>query len=239
MIYLTEQMIETKIEDFNFIKDFSFEKTDDNVIFKINDEMTIMFPVEHRKLHQAIDQIIMTGHYLYGKNDEFRDAYRKVYNGREFNINYRTLHEGRHVFTKNLFSLFLYGINASTYINSLPDKPFHYFARPVRDEKNPSLEQFMKDEHIKDIKYRKMDGTPFYNYIMKKSFVMPTNNLANGDIHICPITDIMKDVKNISSNINKLAVYVFTNLMNSGIDEYVMFCKSFIDSSWSPYLKAN
>lgn len=98
----------------------------------------------------------------------------------------------------------------------------------------------MKDEHEIDKKYRRMDGTPFYNYIMKKSFIMPSNNIAfSQDINICPISDIIHDVKSISENINRLATYVFKKMVNSSIIEDSNFCKTFIDPSWSPYLKAN
>ena len=85
-----------------------------------------------------------------------------------------------------------------------------------------------------------MDGTPFYNYIMKKSFIMPSNNIEfNQGINICPVAGIIHDVKSISENINRLATYVFKKMINSSIMEDVNFCKTFIDSSWSPYLKAN
>ena len=240
MIYLSKAEVEYKLTDLPFISELNYQEYENNVEFTINDEMTILFPVEHKKLHNAIDQIIMTGHYLYGKNPEFRKAYRDIYDGREFNINYRTVNEGRLLFTKDLFHLFLYGIVTASYINTLPEKPVHFFARPICDEKNPSLEQFMKDEHEIDKKYRRMDGTPFYNYIMKKSFIMPSNNIAfSQDINICPISDIIHDVKSISENINRLATYVFKKMVNSSIIEDSNFCKTFIDPSWSPYLKAN
>ena len=239
MIYLTQHEVEYKIEDLPFIKDLDFQETEDNVLFTIDDNSYAFFPMEHRGLHQAIDQIIMTGHYLYGKNEDFRRAYLELYENHEFNINYRTVNDGRHLFTRDLFHLFLYGIIASSYINTLPEKPFHYFTRPIADEKNPSLEAFMKEELQKNKKYRKTNGTPFYNYIMKKSFVMPNNNIIGGDINICPIASVIPDVKAISKNINTLATYVFKKLIDSGIQEDVKFCKTFLDSSWSPYLQAN
>ena len=239
MIYLTKPEVEYKIEDLPFIDELNFQKSEDNVYFTIDNVTYAFFPMEHKGLHKAIDQIIMTGHYLYGKNEEFRRAYLELYDNREFNINYRTVNDGRHLFTRDLFHLFLYGIIASSYLSTLPPKPVHYFARPIADEKNPSLEAFLKEEFQINKRYRKMDGTPFYNYIMKKSFIMPNNNIIGGDINICPVTDIIHDVKSVSENINKLATFIFKKMIDSNIQEDVQFCKTFIDSSWSPYLQAN
>lgn len=239
MIYLTKEEIEQKLEDLSILNELNLTFYEDNIGFTINDEITMIFPMEHNKLNLAIDQIIMTGHYLYGKNEDFRKTYQNVYDGKEFSITYRNNTEARKTFTKDLFNLFLYGIVTSSYINTLPEKPFHYFARPIADEKNTSLMQFLQEEHQKDKKYMRKDGTPFYNYIMKKSFVIPSNNKNCADISICPISDIIPAMKLISGNINKLAVYVFKKLINSGIEENVKFCKTFIDSSWSPYLQAN
>lgn len=68
---------------------------------------------------------------------------------------------------------------------------------------------------------------------------MPNNNIIGGDINICPVTDIIHDVKSVSENINKLATYIFKKMIDSNIQEDVQFCKTFIDASWSPYLQAN
>ena len=106
MIYLTKPEVEYKLTDLPFIDELNFQEYEDNVEFTINDELTVIFPIEHRNLHSAIDQIIMTGHYLYGVNQEFRKAYRELYDGREVNINYRKVNEGRLLFTKDLFHLF-------------------------------------------------------------------------------------------------------------------------------------
>lgn len=239
MIYLIKNEVERTLDNLKIKDEIQLETYPDNVMFTIDETPTILFPATHKGLNEAIDQIIMTGHYLYGKNESFRKKYLELYEGHEFNINYRTLNDGRQILTKNLFNLFLYGIVTSSYIKDMTDKPYHYMARPVYDEKNPSLEQFIKNERLTNKSYRKTDGTPFYNYILKKTFVLPSNNNECDDICICPISRIIPEMKNISANLNRLAVCVFKKLINSSIEEDVKFCKSFIDESWSPYLKCN
>lgn len=239
MIFLTKQEIEYKLEDLPFFKELKFDTTVDAFIYEKNGELRTIFPVEREETHRAIDQIIMTGHYLYSVNREFREDYLKVYDGKEFNINYRTFQEGRLIFFKDLFHLFLFGIVVPSYIKDLPEKPIHYFARPIKDEPNPSLQKFLNEEKKINNKYRRMDGTPFYNYIMKKSFIMPSNGIIGGNLNICPIARIVPEIKSIAVNLNEMAVYVFKKLLDCGTKDDKEFCKTFIDTSWSPYLKAN
>lgn len=237
MIYITKELLNYKIEDLPFFDELKLEKTG-SVYFELNGQPRSVFPLDHKGLHKSIDQIIMTGHYLYGKNRDFRDAYREANDNREFNINYTTVDAARPFFFNDLFHLFLYGIVTYSYIKDMPESPIHYFTRPIFDEKNPSLEQFMTEERQIDKKYRRMDGTPFYNYIMKKSAIMPSNFMDTA-VTICPIKRNVPEIKAIASNINELAVYVFKRLLDTGTKEDIQFCKSFIDESWSPYLKAN
>ena len=237
MIYITKDTLNYKLEDLPFYNELKLDLSG-CISFELDGTPRSLYPMDHKGLHKSIDQIIMTGHYLYGKNRDFRDAYRNANDSREFNINYNKVEIGRVLFFRNLFNLFLYGIVASTYIDDLPESPIHYFARPIMDEKNPSLDQFMNEERSLDKKYRRMDGTPFYNYIMKKSAIMP-NNMLDNPITICPIKRSVPEIKQISSNLSELAVYVFKRLLNEGTPEQKNFCKSFIDESWSPYLKAN
>lgn len=239
MIYLTKEEINYKLENIPFYKELEIEDVEKSFLFKINNTPRSIFPVDHKGLHRSIDQIIMTGHFLYGKNRKFREAYLQAMDNHEFNINYKSVEEARTFFTRNMFNLFLYGIVTYSYINSLSDSPMHYFARPIVDERNPSLEQFLKEEREINKHYKRTDGTPFYNYIMKKSFALnPSMNNFSTNI-VCPIKRNIPEIKQISSNINELAVYVFKRMLSVGTDEDKKFIKSFIDESWSPYLKAN
>lgn len=237
MIYLPKDITDIKLEDLHFFNELEFDRT--NYLFKLNDTIRSIFPSTHKGSFRSIDQIIMTGHYLYGKNRDFREEYMQNHDGKEFNINFSTVDEGKNIFFKNIFNLFLFGIVTPTYIKDLPEQPIHYLARPIVDEKNPSLVNFLLEEKaISGNKYRRGDGTPFYNYILKKSAVMP-NVGGTSPIIICPIKNNVPEIKMVAENLNVFAKAIFDRILISGTPEEKNFAKSFIDGSWSPYLKAN
>ena len=240
MIYLTKDLIDLRISELTNYKELEFNI--ENYTFNYKGATVPIFPAESKNWLKVMDQLLMTGHYLYGKNPEFRQAFLAATDGRELNINYNKKEDIKVILTRNVFNTLLYGLIAGTYLKSLPDTPIHYFARPIADEKNPSLDNFLEQERQENPKYRRMDGTPFYNYIMKKSYVMNPNTVSPVDrvpaTIICPIKNYVPEIRKAAEYLYTFASEVYKVAFEYSDPSFKAFLKSFVDESWSPYLKA-
>lgn len=227
-------------EENNIIsKEISLDK--DFLLYKNKQGVeTSIFTLDDNRYWKPYDQILLLGHYLYSINEEFRNAYLEAF-GKEFILDKMDKNFSCKFFVKNYFNLFLYGIVVATYVKNMSNNPLHYLARPIADEPNMSLRNYLKNETNKLHKpvTNKLGG-PFYCYDRKKSMVMPNAMGSSYPAFIMSeIKNYVPQMKTIMEDFNSFTKIIYSKLYDTKEPEIIKFLSLFTDSSWSPYLEDN
>ena len=220
-------------EEISLDKDFLLYKNKNGI-------ETSIFTLDDTRYWKPYDQILLLGHYLYSVNEEFRTAYLETF-GKEFILDKMDQNFSCKFFVKNYFNLFLYGIVVATYVKNLPANPLHYLARPIADEPNESLRNYLQKETAKLHKpVTNKIGGPFYCYARKKSMVMPN---AMGPSYpafvMSEIKNYVPQMKTIMEDFNSFTKIIYSKLYETKDPEIIKFLSLFTDSSWSPFLEDN
>lgn len=196
---------------------------------------TAIFPLDERKHWRPYDQFLLLGHYLYSVNEDFRNAYLESYEkdfilDKNYNLKF---------FIKDYFNLFLYGFVVATYVKNMSDTPLHFLTRPVADEPNESLRDFLKKETERTHRPAfNRPGAPFYCYIRKKAMIIP-NSMGPKfpPIILSEIKQYTPQLKNIAETLNEFAKLVYKELYETQDPEIIKFLSLFTSETWAPYLE--
>ena len=227
-------------EEHNIIsKEISLDK--DFLLYKNKDGVeTSIFTLDDNRYWKAYDQILLLGHYLYSINEDFRQAYLSAF-GTEFVLDKMDATFTPKFFIKNYFNLFLYGIVVAAYVKNMPDNPLHYLARPIADEPNESLRNYLRKETNKNHKpaTNKLGG-PYYCYARKKSMIIPNSMGSNYPSFVMSeIKNYVPQMKTIMEDFNSFTKVIYSKLYETKNPDVIDFLSIFTDTSWSPYLEDN
>ena len=227
-------------EENNIIsKEISLDK--DFLLYKNkNGVETSIFTLDDNRYWRPYDQILLLGHYLYSVNEDFRAAYLKAF-GREFILDKMDKNFSSKFFVRDYFNLFLYGIVVATYVKNMPDNPLHYLARPVVDEPNNSLRDYLRKETAKLHRpVTNIVGGPYYCYARKKSMIIPNSMGSNyPSIIMSEIKNYVPQMKTIMEDFNSFTKIVYSKLYETKNPEIIKFLSVFTDESWAPFLEDN
>lgn len=227
-------------EENNIIsKELSIDK--DFLLYKNKSDVeTSIFTLDDNRYWKSYDQILLLGHYLYSVNEDFRNAYITAF-GNEFILDKMDDKFSPKFFMRNYFNLFLYGIVVAAYVKNMPDNPLHYLARPIADEPNESLRNYLQKETAKNHKpvTNKLGG-PFYCYARKKSMIIPNSMGSNYPSFVMSeIKNFVPQMKIIMEDFNSFTKMVYSKLYETKDPEVIQFLSVFTDKSWSPFLEDN
>lgn len=183
----------------------------------------------------ATDQILINGHYLYGKNETFRKAYLEAFKS-ELLLPDKNLVD--FIYSNN-FNMLYFGLLAAPYIIKKGPSP-QFYLEHCSSANSILLSQFISQETMK-LRHpvTPRPGMPGYYYKESRTKSFKSYNPSdNGKIiSFCPIKNILEIAINYSSKINEDA----TNYVNENADDENLknFLNILRDESWSPLLYGN
>lgn len=180
----------------------------------------------------AVDQILINGHYLYGKNEEFRKAYLDAFNS-ELTLPEKDLVD---FIYKNNFNILYFGLLSAPYLIAQGTSPAFYLEHCSAD-RSSLLSQFISAETMKN--HRPISPRPgmpgyYYKESRTKTFKSFKPNGTYEIVSICPIKNILEVTIEYCKKLNEDAkLYVTNNPTDNNIKAFLEILR---DESWSPLL---
>lgn len=180
----------------------------------------------------AADQILINGHYLYGKNEEFRNAYLDAFNS-EMLLPDKDLVD---FIYKNNFNLLYFGLLVAPYLISMGTTPAFYLEH-CSSEHSSLLSQFISSETLR--LHRPISPKPgmpgyYYKESRTKTFKAFKPDGTFTMTSMCPIKNILEITMDYCKRLNEDAKnYVTNNPDNKNIKDFLEILR---DESWSPLL---
>lgn len=180
----------------------------------------------------ATDQILINGHYLYGKNVEFRKVYLDTFKC-ELQLPKTEL---VNFLYKNNFNLMYFGLLAAPYIINAGSTP-QFYLEHCSPARSTLLSQFISSETLRlHHPVNPKPGMPGYYYkeSRTKSFKSYDPRDNGRIVSFCPIKNILEIAIDYAKKLNDDAKsFVNANSTDENVKNFLNVLR---DESWSPLL---
>ena len=179
----------------------------------------------------AVDQILITGHYLYALNPDFRQLYINTF-GTEMTLVGK---DEVDFLYKNNFNLLYFGLLAAPYLISKGATPTSYLER-CSAENSAELAKFIAEESSRIHKpLSAKPGMPFYYYRVQKTKFFQ-NSLTKQMEFICPAKAMLTKAIGYAESLQKDAQLAANELLEKEELNASRLMDVLRDESWSPFL---
>ena len=179
----------------------------------------------------AVDQILITGHYLYSLNQEFRRLYKETF---ESEMTLVGKDQPDFLYMNN-FNLIYFGLLAAPYLIAQGDTPKMYLER-CSAEGSGDLSRFVSEESLRvHHPVSAKPGMPFYYYRIKKTKFFK-NSLTGNIEFICPARAMLSRAIEYAQLLQEDAQITLNELLETDSIRAAELMDVIRDETWSPFL---